>query len=80
MSRCAVEPDFRMQYEERGRCLLVRGTPIEHLSREELIAVIGFLFEKISAHEPGDEYPGHRPDARELDWEYPTSNNGLFEG
>jgi hypothetical protein len=75
-----VEPDFRMQYEERGRCLLVRGIPIEHLSREELIAVIGFLFEKIAATEPGDEYPGHRRGARELDWEYPTANDGLFEG
>jgi hypothetical protein len=75
-----VEPDFRMQYESRGRLLKVRGTPVDRLSREELIAVIGFLFEKISPHEPGDEYPGHSIEARELDWEYPTSNDGLFEG
>ena len=75
-----MEPDFRMQYEPRGRCLKVRGTPVETLSREELIAVIGFLFEKISPHEPGEEYSGHHAEARELDWEYPTPNDGLFEG
>lgn len=75
-----MEPDFRSQYEARGRSLQVRGTRVADLSREELIAVIGFLFEKISSREPGEEYPGHGRSERELDWEYPTPNDGLFEG
>jgi hypothetical protein len=72
-----METGFITQYERRGKALTLRGTPVKDMQREELIAVIGFLFEQAYGDVGSETQPS---EAVEIDLEYPPSNNGLMEG
>lgn len=75
-----MEPDFRSQYRGHSKGLTLHGEPIETMDREELIAVIGFLFEQIATLPPDRREKHPPPRDVELDPEFPRPNNGLFEG
>ena len=72
-----METGLESQYQKRGEALTLRGTPVRDMQREELIAVIGFLFEQAYGDNGSQAQPS---EAAEIDLEYPPSNNGLMEG
>jgi hypothetical protein len=79
-----MNPQFREQYAQRGRALMVMGYSVAEMQQEELYAVIGYLLELAEDRSPeirlAQEAPLGSPPGKSSPGMDPPKNDGLVEG